>query len=236
MTDKAELDQAWASLAESEDPAAIDLLVRQYAPLAGYLARRASAKAPPHQDPGDLLSYAYKGLLDSIRLFEPAVGVKFETYATRRISGEIMDGQRRDDPLARGTRRTVKAMQVAINDLWQAHDRDPSVTEIAIAMGESEQLVRETIVAQQSLNASLDSESTLQETLSMTSSAEVGSQLMEACGRVAAKLADLTPQQRAFVLTYYVDQTSLRATAQTLKISNLGCLVTRDAVLDRMSA
>ena len=236
MTDQAELDQAWEILAEREDPAAIDLLVRQYASLASYLARRASARAPAYQDPGDLLSYAYKGLLDSIRLFEPAVGVKFETYATRRIAGEIMDGQRRDDPLARGTRRTVKAMQVAINDLWESNDREPSIAEIAAEMGESEDVVRATMLAQKSLNGSLDAENTLPETLSIGAGAEVSSQLIEARERVATKLASLPAQQRAFVLTYYVDQMTLRATAQTLKISNLGCRDTRDAVMNRLTA
>lgn len=232
MTDKAELDAAWEIL----DPEAIDLLVREYAHLAAYLARRASARAPAYQDPDDLLSYAYQGLLDSIRLFEPLVGVKFETYATRRITGAIMDGQRRQDPLARGTRRTVKAMQVAINELWERNDREPSVAEIAAEMGESEDLVRGTMLAQKSLNGSLDAENTLPETLSVGAGAEVSSQLIEARERVATKLASLPAQQRAFVLTYYVDQMTLRATAQTLKISNLGCRDTRDAVMNRLTA
>lgn len=230
MTEKAELDQAWASLAESEDPAAIDVLVRQYAFLARYLARRAIAKAPLHQDPDDLVSYAYKGLLDSIRLFEPAVGVKFETYATRRIAGEIMDGQRRDDPLNRGTRRTVKAMKVVIDDHWDRHSRAPSTAEIAIAMGESEDMIRETQLAQQTLNSSLDSAGAA-DAFSVTGDAQVNSQLIEARERVASRLANLSPQQRAFVLAYYVDHATLRASAQVLKISNLGCRDTRNAVL-----
>lgn len=235
-----EIEDAWAALSDAADSdameAAIDLLVRTYAPLAGYLARRATAKAPAYQDPDDLMSYAYQGLLDSIRLFEPSVGVKFETYATRRISGAIMDGQRRQDPLARGTRQTVKAMQVAIDHLWEKHDRDPSLAEIAVEMGETEDIVRATLLAQKSLNSSLDAETTAPETLSVTAGAEISSQLVEARDRVATKLASLAPQQRAFVLAYYVDQLTLRATAQTLKISNLGCRDTRDSVLDRLTA
>lgn len=236
MTDQSELDRAWEILAEREDPEAIDLLVRQYSPLAAYLARRASARAPAYQDPDDLLSYAYSGLLDSIRLFEPAVGVKFETYATRRIAGAIMDGQRREDPLARGTRQVVKAMQVAITSLWQASGREPSVAEIAAEMGESEDIVRATQLAQKSLNGSLDADNTAPETLSITAGADLSSQLIEARGRVASKLAALPAHQRAFVLAYYVDHETLRATAQRLKISNVGCRDTRNAVLTSLVA
>lgn len=236
MADKSELDRAWEILGEREDPESIDLLVRQYLPLAGYLARRASARAPAHQDHDDLLSYAYSGLLDSIRLFEPAVGVKFETYATRRIAGAIMDGQRREDPLARGTRQVVKAMHVAITGLWQESGREPSVAEIAAAMGESEDLVRATQLAQKSLNGSLDADNAAPETLSITAGADLSSQLTEARGRLASKLAALPAYQRAFVLAYYCDQQTVRATAQTLKISNVGCRDTRNAVLHGLTA
>lgn len=231
-----EIEAAWETLAEREDPDAIDLLVRTYAPLAAYLARRASRKAPPYQDPDDLLSYAHHGLLDAIRLFEPAVGVKFETYATRRITGAIIDGQRRQDPLARSTRRMVKAMQAAINDLWEQHDRDPSVAEIAKEMDESEDVVRATQLAQKSLNGSLDADNAAPETFSVEAGGEISVQLVEARDRVASRLAALSPQQRAFVLTYYCDQLTLRATAQTLRMSNVGCRDTRNSVLSSLTA
>jgi len=237
VTDQEKIDAAWASLAEREDPEAIDLLVREYASLARYLARRAAAKAPAYQDPDDLLSYAHGGLLDSIRLFEPAVGVKFETYATRRISGAIIDGQRRQDPLARGVRKDVKAMQAAIHDLWEETHREPALADIALAMGRSEDDVREILVAQKSLNASLDARHDAGlDSPSLGSGEEVSTQLIEARRRVAFKLAALPADQRAFVLTHYVDQQTLRSTAQVLKISNVVCRDTRRAVLDRLTA
>jgi RNA polymerase sigma factor FliA len=237
MTDPELIEAAWATLAEREDPEAIDLLVREYASLARYLARRAAAKAPAYQDPDDLLSYAHGGLLDSIRLFEPSVGVKFETYATRRISGAIIDGQRRQDPLARGTRKDVKAMQVAIADLWDETHQEPAIAEIAQAMGKTEEEVRDILVAQKSLNASLDARHDAGlDSPSIGAGAEVSTEVAEARRRVALKLAALSSDQRAFVLTHYVDQQTLRSTAQVLKVSNVVCRDTRRAVLDRLTA
>lgn len=237
MAEQHELDAAWAALAERDDPDAIDLLVREYASLARYLARRATAKAPAYQDPDDLLSYAHGGLLDAIRLFEPAVGVKFETYATRRIAGAIIDGQRRQDPLARGTRKDVKAMQAVVHDFWEQAHREPTVAEIAHAIDKTEDEVREIRVAQKSLNASIEArhEAGL-DSPSIGAGTEVNTQLVEARRRVAFKLSSLAPDQRAFVLTHYVDQQTLRATAQALKVSNVACRDTRRAVLDRLTA
>lgn len=237
MAEKHEIDAAWAALAEREDPEAIDLLVREYASLARYLARRAAAKAPAYQDPDDLLSYAHGGLLDAIRLFEPAVGVKFETYATRRIAGAIIDGQRRQDPLARGTRKDVKAMQAAIVEFWEQAHREPTVAELAKAIGKTEDEVRDTRVAQKSLNASIEArhEAGL-DSPTIVAGAELSTQVTEARRRVALKLAALSSDQRAFVLTHYVDQQTLRATAQLLKVSNVVCRDTRRAVLDRLTA
>jgi RNA polymerase sigma factor for flagellar operon FliA len=237
VTEQHELDAAWAAVAEREDPEAIDLLVREYASLARYLARRAAAKAPAYQDADDLLSYAHGGLLDSIRLFEPAVGVKFETYATRRISGAIIDGQRRQDPLARGTRRMVKAMAASVQVFWDVHHREPKLAELAEAMGESEESVRDLQLAQLSLNASLDAiADDGHDTPGSGAGAEVSTQLTEARRRVALKLAAMSAGQRAFVLTHYVDQETLRATAQRLRISNVVCRDTRRAVLERLTA
>ena len=104
---ESELEGLWQVYAEDGDPVALEALVIHYEPLARYLARRALAKAPAHQDAEDLISYAHRGLLDAILKFEPGRGLKFETYASRRIGGEIIDGLRRQDPLTRTTRQRV---------------------------------------------------------------------------------------------------------------------------------
>src|SRR4051812_12753057 len=145
----------------------------QYAGLAGYLGRKALAKAPPYQDREDILSYAHHGLLDAIQRFKPAMGVKFETYATRRITGAIIDGQRRQDPLARQTRRKVKIVEASIEQLWDESDRDPTIEDIADRAKMSVAEVRASLVAQQSLNASLDTEHSQVEARGLDSDAEV---------------------------------------------------------------
>lgn len=217
---EAEVAAVWERFVETEDPDCVDLLVRQYAPLAGYLARRALAKAPPYQDAEDILSYAQHGLLDAIQRFDPSLGIKFETYATRRISGAIIDGQRKQDPLARGTRKAVKVMEAAITQLWDELDREPSVTEIASRAEVSEDSVRSTMLAQKSLAGSLDVDNSVTETRGIDDDAEVGLQMAEVRTRVAERLATLPDRPLAFFLAYYCDRLNLRAAGRSLAMSN----------------
>lgn len=229
-----ELNEVWVEYKARPTEELLDFLVRQYAPLAGYLARRALAKAPPYQDAEDILSYAHHGLLDAIARFEPG-RVKFETYATRRISGAIIDGQRQQDPLARSARRRVKLMQNAIAGLWETLDRDPSVEEIAEQMGESAETVRATMLAQKSLAGSLDVDNGVSDSLAMSGEAEVDAQLNEIRERVAQILARMPERSRAFVLAHYCGEQNLRTSGEALGMSNDWCRLTRRQVLTTLA-
>lgn len=210
----------WADFCETGNPECVDLLVRQYAPLAGYLARRALAKAPPYQDSEDILSYAQHGLLDAIQRFDPGQGVKFETYATRRIAGAIIDGQRKQDPLARGARKQVKAMEAAISQLWDEQAREPTVPEIAARLGVTEDAVRSSLLAQKSLAGSLDVDNGAADSHGIESEAPIAMQMAEVRARVAVRLANMPPRPRAFFLAYYCDRLNLREAGRTLAMSN----------------
>src|SRR5205814_5546359 len=135
------------------------------------------AKAPVFQDREDILSYAQHGLLDAINRFDPGHGVKFETYATRRITEAIIDGQRRQDPLARQTRRKVKIVEAALNELADQQRLEPAIEEIADHAQMTPAEVRAALLARQSLNASLDTGA--QETRGMDSEAEVVAMVAE---------------------------------------------------------
>lgn len=227
-----ELAQVWAVYAESRNAEAMELLVQQYSGLASYLARRSLAKAPAHQDAEDILSYAHHGLIDALQRFDLKQGVKFETYATRRISGAIVDGQRKQDPLARATRRKVKLVEAAINELWERLQREPTLEEISDTIGDTVDNVRMALVHQKSLHGSLDVENGVQDTRGLDSEAEVVMHLADARVRVAERLAKLPARARAFLVVYYCEDTNLKETSEALGISGELCRQTRNQVLD----
>lgn len=226
-----EIDEIWVSYAETRDPETLEFLVAHYESLARYLARRALAKAPPYQDAEDILSYAHHGLLDAIARFEPG-RVKFETYATRRIAGAIIDGQRRQDPLGRAARKGVKLLASAEDSLWSQLGREPTISELADALGEAEDQIRELLLTRQTLMSSLDEsfddsgESVRDELttgLIVHSSAEVEAFMTEVADALAQRLPDLTEKERAFVVLYYCEHRNLREVSEILGISRPRC-------------
>lgn len=226
-----EIDEIWRSYAETRDPETLEFLVVHYESLARYLARRALAKAPPYQDPEDILSYAHHGLLDAIARFEPG-RVKFETYATRRIAGAIIDGQRRQDPLGRAARKGVKVLALAENSLWSSLGREPTIAELADTLGEAEDQIRELLVTRQTLTSSLDEsfddsgESVRDELntgLVEHSSAEAVSFMSEICTALSNRLPNLTEKERAFIVLYYCEHRNLREVSEILGISRPRC-------------
>lgn len=226
-----EIDEIWESYVETRDPETLEFLVVHYASLARYLARRALAKAPPHQDAEDILSYAHHGLLDAISRFEPG-RVKFETYATRRIAGAIIDGQRRQDPLGRTARRGVKVLAQTEDELWNKLGREPTVAELARALGEAEDQIRELMVTRQTLMSSLDESfddsgepvrDELTTGLTTDSSAEVDAYMAEITAALADRLPRLNARERVFVVLYYCEHRNLREVSEILGISRPRC-------------
>ena len=211
---------------------ALDLLVRKYASLAGYLARRALAKAPPHQDREDILSYAQHGLLDAIEKFNPDQGVKFETYATRRITGAIIDGQRSQDPLSRSARKQVKDVAAASDAIWEATSQEPSLEQIAEKTGMTLDEVRNTLLAQKSLNASLDDASAQFESSGVHSDAETSMELADLRSEVAHRLAKMQGRAKAFLLVHYCDERNMKDTAEELSIGASWCRNARSQLID----
>jgi RNA polymerase sigma factor for flagellar operon FliA len=218
MPNRELLDAAWLAYREEADQGALDFLVRSYAPLAGYLAQRALAKAPEHQEPEEIIAFAQDGLLDALRKFDPSVGVKFETYATRRIAGEIVDGLRRKDPLGRVLRRQVKSVEAGVTGFWAEHHRAPTVSELAEQVGISELDVREALLAQQTTNDSIDNPAH-ENRFANESDAEASSQLAEIAAVMSHRLAMMPAHQRAVVLAYYCANLNLKMTAEALHMS-----------------
>jgi len=64
---------------------------------------------PSHVREDDLRAWGYHGLLDAAIKFDFNRGIKFSTYATRRVEGAIYDGMREADPISRQMRSKIKA-------------------------------------------------------------------------------------------------------------------------------
>jgi RNA polymerase sigma factor for flagellar operon FliA len=111
-----------------------DALIRQHVPLVRRLAHHMIAKLPPNVELDDLIQVGMIGLADALSRYEASQGVQFETFATQRIRGAMLDELRDGDWLSRGSRKSQKQIEQAVRALEQKLGRAPAESEIAEAL------------------------------------------------------------------------------------------------------
>ncbi len=110
-------------------------LLKRYGPLLDRTARRLSARTGHAVQPEDLWSAGAMGLIDASRRFDAGRDVKFETFAEHRIRGAMIDEMRRMDHLPRRLRDDTDKVERAHARLAQQLHREPTVEEVADAVG-----------------------------------------------------------------------------------------------------
>jgi RNA polymerase sigma factor FliA len=110
-------------------------MLKQYSPLVRRLAHQMIAKLPANVEIDDLIQVGMIGLNDALSRFDTAQGVQFETFATQRIRGAMLDELRGSDWMSRGDRRHQRSIESAVHKLEQKLGRAPHESEIAAEMG-----------------------------------------------------------------------------------------------------
>lgn len=121
----------WKRWIEDRDLDAGDALMRIYMPLVHFQVNRIAQRLPSNVTRDDLHSLAMMGLYDALEKFDPKRDLKFETYASIRISGNILDGLRKEDWLPRSIRDKAKKIDFAIEKLELDLQRKATPEEIA---------------------------------------------------------------------------------------------------------
>ena len=114
-------------------------------PFVEQLARRVAATMPHSIDIGDLVQDGVIGLIDAAHRFDEARGIKFETFAERRIRGAMIDALRKD-AWPRGVRRQRRELESAREELRRELGSEPSLADLAAKMGTDEKRLGRTIV------------------------------------------------------------------------------------------
>lgn len=110
-------------------------MLQQYSPLVRRLAHQMIAKLPANVEIDDLIQVGMIGLNDALSRYDAAQGVQFETFATQRIRGAMLDELRGADWMSRGTRKQQRMIEAAVHKLEQRLGRPPQESEIAREMG-----------------------------------------------------------------------------------------------------
>lgn len=122
--------QHQASRAASRDPR-VDVLVQQYLPLVQHAVNSISARVPRQVAWDDLVSAGMLGLAEAARSFNPERGVPFDSYASTRIRGALLDELRSLDWASRSVRTKARLVEERSNALAVQLGRQPTVPELA---------------------------------------------------------------------------------------------------------
>ena len=112
-----------------------DATLRQYVPLVRRLAHHMIAKLPANVEVDDLIQVGMIGLAEALSRYEVSQGVQFETFATQRIRGAMIDELREGDWMSRGGRKSQKEIEQAVRKLEHLLGRSPIESEIATQLG-----------------------------------------------------------------------------------------------------
>jgi RNA polymerase sigma factor for flagellar operon FliA len=225
------VNDLWAAYKKAKSKEVRDKLILHYAPLVKYVAGRIAASLPSNVEQADLISYGMFGLIDAIERYNPAHGVKFETYAITRIKGAIIDELRALDWVPRSLRQKAKDIEKVYVELEYKLKRVPTDKEVAEALGISleehqavlSQLNYSSILALDELWGTGDKE----EKISILDSVEDDSspdpskvfELEELKKLLESAIAKLSDREKTIVFLYYYEGFTLREIGEILGIS-----------------
>ena len=242
------LNELWASYKASSSMEARDRLILHYSPLVKFVASRVSVGLPQSVEQSDLVSYGIFGLIDAIDKFEPDRGIKFETYAIRRVRGAIIDELRSIDWVPRSVRAKARAVEQAFGSLEGELGRAPTDSEMAKNLGMSEQDLQ-TIFAQVSFagvvalddmftrNGERGEVATLADTIADRNEGPSGLYEVEEMRQTLAVAVNRMPEREKIVLTlYYYEGLTLAEIGEVLGVTESRvCQIHTRAVLQLRS-
>ncbi len=187
-------------------------------PFVEALARRMAATMPHSIDIGDLVQDGVMGLIDAAHRFDESRGIKFETFAERRVRGAMIDALRRE-AWPRGVRRVRRELEAAREELRRTNGCEPSMADLAAKVGSDEKRLQRTIVrintiestSPHTIGDSVD-EANLPTALipSEPESPDRAYARSETEDRVRAAIASLPWRERKVVGLYYYNEATMK--------------------------
>jgi len=182
------------------------------------LARRMAATMPHSIDLGDLVQDGVIGLIDAAHRFDDSRGIKFETFAERRIRGAMIDALRKD-AWPRGVRRVRRELEAARERLRAELGHEPSLADLAAAVGSDEKRLGKTIVRINTIestspfsNAETVDEAQLPAVLVPAEPERPDMQYErdEVKARVRNAIATLPPREQRVIALYYYNEVTMK--------------------------
>ena len=225
--DEAARNKLWKEYGELKNADLREKLILEYAPLVKLVAGRLSMYLGFNVEYDDLVGYGVFGLIDAIDKFDTMKDVKFETYASLRIRGAILDQIRKMDWIPRTIRDRQKKIDSAIKEIEAEPGHVATDSEIAAKMNISEdeymnwqtQMKVTNVV---SLNEFMEQGADIpDDAISNTrfEKPEEAIEKEELKQMLAEALELLTEREKKVILLYYYEELTLKEISSVLDVS-----------------
>ncbi|MCL2498738.1 MAG: FliA/WhiG family RNA polymerase sigma factor [Defluviitaleaceae bacterium] len=217
----------WRAYGKTQSPELKEKLIILHAPLLKFVAGRMHMHIGQHVEYDDLIGYGVFGLIDAIDKFDYKKDIKFETYASWRIRGAIIDHIRRLDWVPRTLRQKNKQMEQVYTQLEEEHGREPTEEELATHLGMDIEATQDLIKKSSVLSlVSLDDyleqnyETPFNGLVSnRQDSPEEQAEKQERQEMLAEAIDKLTDKEKQVITLYYYEDLTLKEIAGILQVS-----------------
>lgn len=220
-------ERLWIEYTHAKSSVIREQIIIEYVPLVKIVAGRLSIYLGSNVEYDDLVGYGIFGLIDAIDKFDYGKGNKFETYASLRIRGAILDQIRKMDWIPRSVRQKQKSIDAAIKKLELEKGANYTDDDIARELGISEDEYMNWI-SQTNLTNVASLEDFIEQGNEVKNSSnpaymriqpervveekELKESLMEA-------MESLTEKERLVVVLYYYEEMTLKEISKTMEVS-----------------
>jgi RNA polymerase sigma factor for flagellar operon FliA len=219
-----EIDELWDRYFGTGDEAVKNQIITHYLYIVTIVVKRLMPQYRDYSEKDELISCGVIGLIDAVNKFDRSFGVQFQTYASVRIRGEIIDYLRRQDWAPTSLRKKISSIQEACEELERSNNRCPTEQEIADHLGVKVAVVQKVLQKAHMFNL-VYFESLLFETetgefegpaLEEPYSHIEKESLSEALRKLIAKL----PEREKMIITlHYFEGLSMKSIAKILQVS-----------------
>ena len=239
------IEQVWEQFHKTHEEKYRNLLMEYYRSLVRYCAERLHSKLPDKVELDDLISAGIFGLMDAIDAFDPARGVKFETYCSPRIRGSILDELRSMDWVPRLVRARAHQLTKATSSLETHLGRKPTEKEIAeeldMDMEEFDRLQKDanavSLVSLSTKYSDNDGEKDVRE-IDIIKDERSKNPVIEAQKRDLKSLLTkgLTRAERLIIVLYYYEEMTMKEIGATLDLSESRVSQMHSSIIARLKA
>lgn len=234
----------WEEYSKKRTSELQEKLIVEYAGLVKLVAGRLSMYLGYNVEYDDLVGYGIFGLIDAIDKFDYTKGVKFETYASLRIRGAILDQIRKMDWIPRSIRQKQRKLDMAYQSLEAKYGRaandDEIARELEISIDELENWQNKTKITNIiSLDEFMDQGSEAKVEKSLTATFDQPEKIVEKqeLKELLVKTLDtLTDKEKRVIILYYYEELTLKEISMILEVSESRISQLHTKALQKMRA